>query len=78
MRGQCRDQNLIAWSVNFRFSLVLAKSMLYVWLTPTYGRYIKMFIYFVWDADKRERKDLQKVERGERIRAKGTDIFPAP
>jgi hypothetical protein len=47
--------------------------MLYVWL-----RYIKMFIYFVCDADKRERKDLQKVERGERIRAKGTDIFPAP
>lgn len=46
-------------------------------IIDTYGRYIKMFIYFVCDADKRKRKYLQKVERGERIRAKGTDIFPA-
>ena len=46
--------------------------MLYVWLKPI------LCAYFVCDADKRERKDLQKVERGERIRAQGTDILPAP
>jgi hypothetical protein len=46
--------------------------MLYVWLKPI------LCACFVCDADKRERKDLQKVERGERIRAKGTDAFPAP
>jgi hypothetical protein len=72
MREQFSDQNLIIWSVDVpygsSFYLVIYWSMVLLFLLAPVKQLFrceKVLLMFLRDADKRERKDLQKAERGE-------------